>query len=87
MLRGGRTREGQELWTDTTPLPEQIEIGMKHVIKTLKPTTAPFERAYKGARGIPGKGPPMYEVQKNSGIFGFRLERCRSRKSIRVLFI
>ena len=39
MLRGGRTREGQELWNDSTPLGEHIVIGMQHVIKTLKPTT------------------------------------------------
>ena len=83
MLRGGRTREGQELWTDTTPLPEQIEIGMKQVIKTLKPTTAPFESTVKGIRGIPGKGPVMYEVPKElAGIFGFRLEKVDPEKAL-----
>ena len=83
MLRGGRTREGQELWTDTTPLGEQIIIGMQHVIKTLKPTTAPFERTIKGARGIPGKGPTMYEVPKElAGIFGFRLEKVDPEKAL-----
>ena len=83
MLRGGRTREGQELWNETTPLPEQIEIGMKHVIKTLKPTTAPFERVYKGLKGIPGKGPTMYEVPKElAGVFGFRLEKVDPEKAL-----
>ena len=83
MLRGGRTREGQELWTDTTPLPEQIVIGMQHVIKTLKPTTAPFERTVKGIRKIPGKGPVMYEVPKElAGIFGFRLEKVNPEKAL-----
>ena len=83
MLRGGRTREGQELWTDTTPLPEQIVIGMQHVIKTLKPTTAPFERTYKGIKKIPGKGPVMYEVPKElAGIFGFRLEKVNPEKAL-----
>ena len=83
MLRGGRTREGQELWTDTTPLPEQIVIGMQHVIKTLKPTTAPFERTIKGMKGIPGKGPTTYEVPKElAGIFGFRLEKVDPEKAL-----
>jgi len=83
MLRGGRTREGQELWNDTTPLGEQMVIGMQHVIKTLKPTTAPFERTIKGIKGIPGKGPTMYEVPKElAGIFGFRLEKVDPEKAL-----
>ena len=83
MLRGGRTREGQELWNDTTPLGEQMVIGMQHVIKTLKPTTAPFERVYKGAKGIPGKGPTLYEVPKElAGVFGFRLEKINPEKAL-----
>ena len=83
MLRGGRTREGQELWNETTPLGEQMVIGMQHVIKTLKPTTAPFERTVKGIRGIPGKGPTMYEVPKElAGIFGFRLEKVDPEKAL-----
>ena len=56
---------------------------MKHVIKTLKPTTAPFERTVKGIRGIPGKGPVMYEVPKElAGIFGFRLEKVDPEKAL-----
>ena len=83
MLRGGRTREGQELWNETTPLGEQIVIGMQHVIKTLKPTTAPFERTIKGIKGEPGKGPTMYEVPKElAGIFGFRLEKVDPKKAL-----
>jgi len=83
MLRGGRTREGQELWNDTTPLGEQMVIGMQHVIKTLKPTTAPFERVYKGAKNIPGKGPTIYEVPKElAGVFGFRLEKVNPEKAL-----
>jgi len=70
MLRGGRTREG-------------IVIGMQHVIKTLKPTTAPFERTIKGIKGEPGKGPTMYEVPKElAGIFGFRLEKIDPKKAL-----
>jgi hypothetical protein len=83
MLRGGRTREGQELWTDTTPLGEQMTIAMQHVIKTLKPTTAPFERVYKGIKEIPGKGPTLYEVPKElAGVFGFRLEKVDPEKAL-----
>jgi hypothetical protein len=83
MLRGGRTREGQELWTDTTPLGEQMQIAMAHVIKTLKPTTAPFERTIKAYKGIPGKGPVIYEVPKElGGIFGFRLEKVDPKKAL-----
>ena len=83
MLRGGRTREGQELWNDTTPLGEQMTIATQHVIKTLKPTVAPFERTIKGVKGIPGKGPTMYEVPKElAGIFGFRLEKVDPEKAL-----
>ena len=64
-------------------LGEQIVIGMQHVIKTLKPTTAPFERTIKGIKGEPGKGPTIYEVPKElAGIFGFRLEKVDPKKAL-----
>jgi len=83
MLRGGRTREGQELYNENTPTGEQIKITLEHLIKTLKPTVAPFERTVKAIRGIPGKGPTMYEVPYElAGIFGFRLEKVDPEKSL-----
>jgi hypothetical protein len=56
---------------------------MQHLTKTLKPTTAPFERTYKAIKGIPGKGPTMYEVPYElAGIFGFRLEKVNPEKGL-----
>ncbi len=83
MLRGGRTREGYELWNDTTPEGERIRITLEHLIKTLKPTIAPFERTVKAIKGIPGKGPTVYEVPYElAGIFGFRLEKVNPEKAL-----
>ena len=82
-VRNGRTREGQELYDENTPPGEAIEIAMTHLTKTLKPTTAPFERTIKAIKGIPGKGPTMYEVPYElAGIFGFRLEKVNPEKAL-----
>ena len=82
-IRGGRTREGQELWNETTPDSEKVRITLEHITKTLKPTTAPFERTFKAIKGIPGKGPVIYEVPKElGGIFGFRLEKVNPEKAL-----
>src|SRR6056300_990767 len=82
-LRGGRTREGQELYNENTPTGEQIRITLEHLIKTLKPTTAPFERTIKAIKGEPGKGPTIYEVPYElAGIFGFRLEKVDPKKAL-----
>ena len=83
LIRNGRTREGYELYDENTPPGEAIEIAMKHLVKTLKPTTAPFERTIKAVKGIPGKGPTMYEVPYElAGIFGFRLEKVNPEKAL-----
>jgi hypothetical protein len=82
-IRNGRTKEGQELYDENTPPGEAIEIALQHLIKTLKPTTAPFERTYKAFQDIPGKGPTMYEVPYElAGIFGFRLEKVNPEKAL-----
>ena len=82
-LRGGRTREGQELYNENTPEGEKIRITLEHIIKTLKPTIAPFERTVKAIKGEPGKGPTVYEVPYElAGIFGFRLEKVDPKKAL-----
>jgi len=82
-LRNGRTREGQELYNENTPEGEKIRITLEHIIKTLKPTVAPFERTVKAIKGEPGKGPTIYEVPYElAGIFGFRLEKVDPKKAL-----
>jgi hypothetical protein len=83
VLRGGLTREGQELYNENTPPGEQTRIIIEHLIKTLKPTVAPFERTYKAIKGEPGKGPTIYEIPYElAGIFGFRLEKVDPKKAL-----
>ena len=83
LARNGRTREGQELFNENTPLGEKIQIGVMHLTKTLKPTTAPFERTFKAIKGIPGKGPELYEIPYElAGIFGFRGEKVKPEKAL-----
>ena len=81
--RNGRTREGRQLYTDQTPLPEQISIIMQHLGKTLLPTTQPFERTKKAITGEPGRGSELYEIPYElAGIFGFRGIKVDPEKSL-----
>jgi hypothetical protein len=81
--RNGRTREGRQLYTDQTPLPEKISIIMQHLGKTLLPTTQPFERTKKAITGEPGRGSELYEIPYElAGIFGFRGIKVDPEKSL-----
>jgi len=81
--REGRTREGTQLYTEKTPLPEKVEIIIKHLGKTLMPTTGAFERTYKALTGEPGKGPTIYEIpDEMAGIFGWRLNKIEPKKAL-----
>ena len=86
VARGGRTREGRQLFTEQTPWPEVVQRILGHLAKTQLPTVAPFERTYKAARDIPGPGPELYEIpHEMAGIFGFRGIKLRPEKSLGFL--
>ena len=81
--RGGRTREGVQLYTDETPTAEKVQRISMHLGKTLLPSVQPFVRTYKGMREIPGKTGEMYEVPKElAGIMGWRLTKVEPEKAL-----
>ena len=81
--RGGRTREGVELYSEQTPTAEKVQRISMHLGKTLLPSVQPFVRTYKGMREIPGKTGEMYEVSKElAGIMGWRLTKVEPEKSL-----
>jgi hypothetical protein len=81
--RGGRTREGVQLYTDETPTAEKVQRISIHLGKTLLPSVQPFVRTYKGMRDIPGKTGEMYEVPKElAGIMGWRLTKVEPEKAL-----
>ena len=81
--RNGVTNEGVQLYNEQTPLSEKVEIIMKHLGKTLLPSTGAFERTAKAIKGEPGKGPTIYEIPDElAGIFGWKLNKIDPKKSL-----
>ena len=71
--RGGKTREGYQLYGESTPDIEKYNIIFQHLAKTMLPSTQPFTRTFKAITGEPGKGPTTYEIGPEiAGIFGMR---------------
>ena len=73
-IRKGRTREGRRLWTDQTPLGDQMLAGIKHLGATQLPGSLPaFERLYQAATDTPDEYGREFEIPDEAlGLFGFR---------------
>ena len=73
-IRNGRTREGRRLWTDQTPLGDQMAAGIKHLGATQLPGSLPaFERLYQAATDTPDEYGREFEIPDEAlGLFGFR---------------
>ena len=81
VMRGGRTREGNRLYTDETPLGEQFSRALSHVIKTQFPGSIPqfqrLDRAFEPVdiitRGKFDKYGQDFEIGNElQGFLGFR---------------
>ena len=73
-IRNGRTREGRRLWTDQTPLGDQMLAGIKHLGATQLPGSLPaFVRLYQAATDTPDEYGREFEIPDEAlGLFGFR---------------
>jgi hypothetical protein len=83
--RGGVTREGKRLYTDETPLGDQIDIITKHLFKTMLPLSIPqFERLGTAITGEPSKKTgEFYEIPNEiAGFGGFRVVKLNPLKSM-----
>ena len=84
MGRGGRTREGRQLFTETTPDGEKIKIGINHLAKALLPFSYPqITRLYQAAADKPSKRGEFFELPDELlGFIGYRAVKVDPVRSI-----
>jgi hypothetical protein len=82
-VRGGRTKEGKELYTPETPTNERVSRTIGHLTEAFYPSYKPFTRTYQALTEQPGRGGEKYEVPYElAGIFGLRPEKIDPLKSM-----
>jgi hypothetical protein len=83
IARGGRTREGQELYTEQTPIGEKYARIFRHIGETQMPQYKQFVRVYDSATGKPDANGDVISVPKQlAGVFGFRLIKLNPDKAM-----
>jgi len=81
--RGGRTKEGKQLYTDATPNNERVSRIIGHLAEAFYPSYKPFTKTIQAAKEEPGKGGEYYEVPYEvAGIFGLRPEKIDPKKTM-----
>ena len=74
VARGGRTKDGVQLYTDNTPRNEKYDRMLKHVVESQLPQYKQFVRVFDSATGKPDRNGDVIEIDKSlAGVFGFRL--------------
>jgi len=72
-IRGGRSTEGRQLYTDQTPLGDRMAIQFLHLGKALLPSKTPYTRVVKGALEMTDKRGNELEIGPElAGFMGFR---------------
>ena len=74
IARGGRTREGRQLFTDATPAGEKIKITINHLAKAMLPFSyQQLNRLYQAATDKPSKRGEFFELPDELlGFAGYR---------------
>jgi hypothetical protein len=74
VARGGVTKDGVTLYTDSTPRNERYDRMLKHVVESQLPQYKQFVRVFDSATGKPDRNGDVIEIDKSlAGVFGFRL--------------
>jgi len=74
VARGGVTKDGVTLYTDSTPRNEKYDRMLKHVVESQLPQYKQFVRVIDSATGKPDRNGDVIEIDKSlAGVFGFRL--------------
>ena len=74
VARGGVTKDGVVLYTDSTPRNERYDRMLKHVVESQLPQYKQFVRVIDSATGKPDRNGDVIEIDKSlAGVFGFRL--------------
>ena len=72
-VRGGRTAEGRQLYTDETSAGDKAAIRFRHLGNALAPSYKQFQRIYQASTKTPTKRGDMLEVDDEiAGFMGFR---------------
>jgi hypothetical protein len=75
IMRGGVTREGKKLYTESTPIEDKARIALEHIINTQIPfSKSQLSRIYYAAKGLPDPKGNIYDIEKElPGLLGWRL--------------
>ena len=75
IIRGGVTKEGKKLYTDSTPIEDKARIALEHIIDTQIPfSKSQLSRIYYAAKGLPDPKGNIYDLEKElPGLLGWRL--------------
>jgi len=83
VMRGGRTREGYELYTENTPDVEKWMRRFKHVVGTQLPQYKQGLRVINSVTGEPDENGDVIELDESlAGLFGFKLIPVEMEKSL-----
>jgi hypothetical protein len=74
--RNGVTDDGKELYTKSTPWPDQTRIILEHLLKTQVPfSKSQLSRIYYAAKGLPDPKGNTYDLENElPGLLGWRLQ-------------
>jgi hypothetical protein len=75
IIRGGVTKEGKKLYTESTPIEDKARIALEHIINTQIPfSKSQLSRIYYAAKGLPDPKGNIYDIEKElPGLLGWRL--------------
>jgi len=75
IIRGGVTKEGKKLYTDSTPIEDKARIALEHIVDTQIPfSKSQLSRIYYAAQGLPDPKGNIYDIEKElPGLLGWRL--------------
>jgi hypothetical protein len=75
IIRGGVTKEGKKLYTESTPIEDKARIALEHIVDTQIPfSKAQLSRIYYAAQGLPDPKGNVYDLEKElPGLLGWRL--------------
>jgi hypothetical protein len=81
--RGGRTKDGKQLYTEQTPRNEKYARILRHIAETQAPQYKQYVRVYDSMTGKPDYNGDVIEVDKAlAGVFGFRMIKLRPDKAL-----
>ena len=84
IARGGRTKDGKQLYTEQTPKHERYYRILKHLAESQAPQYKQFVRVYNSATGKPDRNGDVMEIDKSlAGVFGFRLMEIKPKDALK----